>query len=44
MFGALWLGEEITPSLVGALAMVFVGISLVNRRKPMAIPAASEAT
>ena len=38
MFGALWLGEEITVSLLGALAMVFVGISLVNRRKPVAEP------
>jgi drug/metabolite transporter (DMT)-like permease len=36
LFGALWLGEDITLSLVGALAMVFVGISLVNRRKPLA--------
>jgi drug/metabolite transporter (DMT)-like permease len=36
LFGALWLGEDITLSLVGALAMVFVGISLVNRRKPVA--------
>ena len=33
LFGALWLGEEITLSLLGALAMVFVGISLVNRRR-----------
>ena len=38
LFGALWLGEEITLSLLGALAMVFVGISLVDRRKPVAEP------
>jgi drug/metabolite transporter (DMT)-like permease len=36
LFGAVWLGEEITLSLLGALAMVFVGISLVNRRRPAA--------
>jgi drug/metabolite transporter (DMT)-like permease len=39
MFGALWLGEQITLSLLGALAMVGVGISLVNRRKPAQAPA-----
>jgi drug/metabolite transporter (DMT)-like permease len=38
-FGSLWLGEQITLSLLGALAMVGVGISLVNRRKPAQIPA-----
>jgi len=38
-FGSLWLGEQITLSLLGALAMVGVGISLVNRRKPAQAPA-----
>lgn len=32
LFGALWLGEAITPSLLAALALVAVGIVLVNRR------------
>lgn len=32
VFGALWLGEAVTPSLVAALALVAVGIVLVNRR------------
>lgn len=31
MFGALWLGEPVTPALMWALAMVAVGIVLVNR-------------
>ncbi len=31
MFGALWLGEPVTPALLSALAMVAVGIVLVNR-------------
>jgi drug/metabolite transporter (DMT)-like permease len=31
-FGALWLGEPVTPSLLAALALVAVGIVLVNRR------------
>ena len=34
IFGALWLGEAVTLSLLGALAMVGVGIALVNKRKP----------
>ena len=33
LFGALWLNESITPGLVGALALVAVGIVLVNRGK-----------
>ena len=32
--GALWLDEPITPSLLIALALVAVGIVLVNRRAP----------
>lgn len=31
-FGALWLGETITPSLMAALALVAAGIVLVNRK------------
>ncbi|MDE2418757.1 MAG: DMT family transporter [Burkholderiales bacterium] len=36
MFGALWLGEPVTPALLSALTLVAVGIVLVNRsaRKP----------
>ncbi len=34
IFGSLWLGEAVTLSLLGALAMVGVGIALVNKRKP----------
>lgn len=33
LFGALWLGEPVTAELVGALAVVALGITLVNRRK-----------
>ena len=32
LFGAAWLGESVTPSLLGALATVAVGIVLVNRK------------
>jgi len=32
LFGALWLGEPVTPSLLAALALVAGGIVLVNRR------------
>lgn len=32
LFGALWLGESVTPGLLGALATVAVGIVLVNRK------------
>lgn len=34
LFGALWLGEPVTPSLLAALAGVAAGIVLVNRRSP----------
>jgi len=36
LFGALWLGEAVTAELVGALAVVAMGITLVNRRKALA--------
>lgn len=32
LFGAWWLGEPVTPGLVVALALVAMGIVLVNRR------------
>jgi drug/metabolite transporter (DMT)-like permease len=32
MFGALWLNEPVTPSLLAALALVAAGIVLVNRK------------
>lgn len=32
LFGALWLQEPVTPSLVVALALVAIGIVLVNRK------------
>jgi drug/metabolite transporter (DMT)-like permease len=32
LFGALWLGEAVTPSLLAALALVALGIVLVNRK------------
>ncbi|WP_309678818.1 DMT family transporter [Polaromonas sp.] len=32
LFGALWLHESVTPSLLAALAMVALGIVLVNRK------------
>jgi drug/metabolite transporter (DMT)-like permease len=32
LFGALWLGEAVTPSLLAALVLVAGGIVLVNRR------------
>jgi drug/metabolite transporter (DMT)-like permease len=32
LFGALWLGESITPGLMAAMGLVAVGIVLVNRR------------
>ena len=32
LFGALWLKESVTPGLLAALAMVAVGIVLVNRK------------
>jgi drug/metabolite transporter (DMT)-like permease len=36
LFGALWLGEPVTPGLLLALTMVAVGIVLVNRRSAVA--------
>lgn len=33
LFGALWLGEAVTADLLGALAMVGLGITLVNQRR-----------
>lgn len=36
LFGALWLSEPVTPGLLLALAMVAVGIVLVNRRSAVA--------
>ena len=38
LFGALWLGEAVTPGLLAALAAVAAGILLVNR-PPRAAPA-----
>ena len=32
VFGALWLGESVTPSLLAALVLVALGIVLVNRK------------
>jgi drug/metabolite transporter (DMT)-like permease len=32
LFGTLWLGEPVTPTLLAALAGIAVGIVLVNRR------------
>jgi drug/metabolite transporter (DMT)-like permease len=34
IFGALWLQEPVTPTLVIALALVALGIVLVNRKAP----------
>lgn len=36
LFGALWLRETVTPSLLAALATVAAGIVLVNRRPQVA--------
>ena len=32
LFGTLWLREPVTPSLMAALALVAMGIVLVNRK------------
>ena len=32
LFGALWLGEPVTVTLMASLALVAVGIVLVNRK------------
>ncbi|RYX96624.1 MAG: DMT family transporter [Comamonadaceae bacterium] len=34
LFGALWLGESVTPGLLVALATVALGITLMNRKGP----------
>ena len=39
LFGALWLGEAVTPGLLMALATVAVGIVLVNRKPAAAVQA-----
>lgn len=39
LFGALWLGEAVTPGLLMALATVAAGIVLVNRRPAPAVQA-----
>jgi drug/metabolite transporter (DMT)-like permease len=36
LFGALWLRESVTPSLLAALALVAAGIVLVNRKPRVA--------
>ena len=36
LFGALWLGEPVTPGLVAALVLVAAGIVLVNRKSAAA--------
>ena len=36
LFGALWLGEPVTPGLMAALVLVAAGIVLVNRRPVVA--------
>jgi drug/metabolite transporter (DMT)-like permease len=39
LFGALWLGESVTPGLLMALATVAAGIVLVNRRPAATVQA-----
>ncbi|HQS30315.1 DMT family transporter [Polaromonas sp.] len=39
LFGALWLGEAVTPGLLMALATVAAGIVLVNRQPAAAVQA-----
>lgn len=34
VFGALWLGESVTPGVLVAIAAVAVGMALMNRRSP----------
>ena len=43
LFGVWWLGEAVTSGLLTALALVAVGIALVNRR-PRVVPAAAQGT
>ncbi|QEA12816.1 DMT family transporter [Comamonas flocculans] len=38
LIGAAWLGEPVTPTLLGALTLVAAGIVLVNRRGALAAP------
>ena len=40
LFGSVWLGESVTPGLLGALATVAVGIVLVNRKPAEKAPQA----
>ena len=39
LFSALWLGESITLNLVSALALIAIGITLVNRKPAAPTPA-----
>ena len=34
LFGALWLNEAVTPTLIAALVLVAIGLVLVNRKPP----------
>jgi len=34
LFGALWLGESVTPGVLAAIAAVAIGMALMNRRNP----------
>lgn len=38
LFGALWLNEPVTPSLIAALLLVSAGLVLVNRKSPAPPP------
>ncbi|QXL83929.1 DMT family transporter [Comamonas sp. NLF-1-9] len=42
LIGATWLGEPVTPTLLGALTLVAAGIVLVNRRGALAAPGQAE--
>lgn len=44
VFGALWLDETVTVRLLVALALVALGIVLVNRKSPVAATASASAT
>jgi drug/metabolite transporter (DMT)-like permease len=41
LFGALWLQENVTPSLLAALVLVALGLMLVNRKPPDRAPTVS---
>lgn len=43
LFGSLWLQESVTPSLLAALALVAIGIVLVNRSAPKQDPSTPQA-